>query len=204
MLTGAVRKSLPRLDMLQSGGQVVVDASSRFEERRHAPALAPEDPPAPCTVASLTEAAAAKRSRTAKAPPKRNHAAAVRTAPARDDAPINANPCLVFILAYRWPEIQEEIRIGNVSLDREQSYLFTVVRAPAFADEIRKRLAPYQLRGWSLFPFRSADEPARPAALRQQDDPYALFRAAVELLPPEEQRNIRRLNFRFVSDPLHG
>ncbi len=109
---------------------------------------------------------------------------------------------LVIILAYRWPEIQEEIRVGPIKLDPESYLLFTVIPAPRLQADVRKVLAPYILMGWSIFPFKCEGEKYEPAILQGCGDPYELFRNAAAKLNPEERRVLRTLKFKHVPNPL--
>jgi len=115
---------------------------------------------------------------------------------------IEVNPDLVFVLAYRQPVIDEEIRVGPVHLAEERRFLFTVIPAPRHEEDDRRYLAPYFLRGWSVVPFLDPDDPRRPEALRNHADPYLLFCSACQRLSAEERRLISPLDFRYAADPL--
>lgn len=182
MKSGAQRQTIkrPRLEKLHGDGNVVIDASARFAQRR-AQHLAQAAHPLPVP----DSGSQAQSTKAAPRPP-----LSVRPLKSR----VALDDSVAFIL----------VRDGLDDRDGKRCLLFTVIPAPQEEDDDKGYLSPYLLRGWKAL-LHCPDRPGLPGVIEMHADPYKVFQNGLDRLDDENRIAVRVRTYgdlRFVSDPL--
>ncbi len=185
MKSGAQRQTIkrPRLEKLHNDGNVVIDASARFAQRR---------------VQNLAQAA------NPLPVPDSGSLAQFKTVAPRP--PLTIKPLksrvvmdnrMAFIL------FRDSV-IGAGENDGMRCMLFTVIPTPLDKDDDERYLMPYLRRGWTVM-YQSRERPGLPGAVDMHPDPYVVFQNFMDSLKADDRadREYRiRGGLLFVSDPL--
>jgi hypothetical protein len=185
MQSGAQRQTTkrPRLEKLQHDGNVVVDASARFAQRRvHNLAQAANPLPVPDSGSQAHSKTVAPRPHLTISP--------LKSRVVMDDR-------MAFIL------FRDSV-IGAGDNDGTRCMLFTVIPTPLAGADDERYLMPYLRRGWTVM-YQSRERPGLPGAVDMHPDPYVVFRNFMDSLKADDRadREYRiRGGLHFVSDPL--
>ncbi|MFA5186083.1 MAG: hypothetical protein WC551_06345 [Patescibacteria group bacterium] len=183
MKSGAQRQTIkrPRLEKLHDDGNVVIDASARFAQRR-VQNLAQAANPLPVPDSSGPQA----------------HLKTVASRPPLTIKPLKSR----VVMDYRMAFIL--IRDGLDDTDGKRCLLFTVIPAPLDEDDDRSYLSPYLLRGWKAL-LQSPERPGLPGVIDMHTDPYTVFQNGMDRLDADNLDVVKVRTYgdlRFVSDPL--